>query len=52
MAKKVVASFQKGEVKIRTKLIRMVKSPKTGAYMFTEEMLPAEQVKEALSAKK
>lgn len=39
MAKKTVATLQKGEKNI-TKCIKMVKSPKTGAYTFKEEMVP------------
>jgi hypothetical protein len=30
------------------KLIKMVKSPKTGAYTFTEQIVTDEQLKEAL----
>jgi len=49
MAKKVVASVQKGEGRTFSKVIKMVKSPKTGAYMFTEEMVPNEKVKDILN---
>jgi hypothetical protein len=49
MAKKVIASVQKGEGRTFSKVIKMVKSPKTGAYMFTEEMVPNEKVKDILS---
>ncbi|HOK60352.1 DUF4295 domain-containing protein [Tenuifilum osseticum] len=38
MAKKVVASLQKA-TKDRVKCIKMVRSPKTGAYMFKEETM-------------
>ena len=48
MAKKTVASLQKGEGRTYSKEIRMEKSPKTGAYVFKEEMVPNEKVKEAL----
>ena len=34
MAKKVVATLRQGKVSM-AKVIKMVKSPKTGAYMFT-----------------
>ena len=34
MAKKVVASLQKGGGKAHTKVIKMVKSDKTGSYSF------------------
>ncbi len=46
MAKKVVASLQKGEGKTFTKVIKMVKSPKTGAYSFKEEMVHNDHVKD------
>ena len=48
MAKKTVASLQKGEGRTFSKVIIMVKSPKTGAYTFKEEMVPNEAVKDAL----
>lgn len=51
MAKKTVATLQKGAAKSRTKIIRMVKSPKTGAYSFSEEMVLADQVQETLKKK-
>jgi hypothetical protein len=44
MAKKTVASLQKGEGKSFTKVIKMVKSQKTNSYMFKEEMVPNEAV--------
>ena len=46
MAKKVVATLQKGEGRTYSKVIKMVKSPKTGAYIFQEEMIPNEAVKD------
>jgi hypothetical protein len=46
MAKKTVASVQKGGGKGHTKVIKMVKSPKTGAYTFMEEIVPNEKVKD------
>ena len=46
MAKKAVATFKKGEGKSHTKVIKMVKSPKTGAYIFKEEMILNEEVKD------
>ena len=48
MAKKVVATLRDGSPDGRsyTKVIKMVKSPKTGAYIFDEKMVPNEQVKE------
>ena len=48
MAKKTVASLQKGEGRTYSKVIKMENSPKTGAYVFKEEMVPNEAVKEAL----
>ena len=39
MAKKVVASLQKGGGKMHTKVIKAVKSPKTGAYQFREAIV-------------
>ncbi len=49
MAKKTVASLQKGEGKSFTKVIKMIKSEKTGAYTFKEEMLPNEKVHQHFS---
>ena len=49
MAKKVVATLQKGDGRTFSKVIRMVKSPKTGAYVFEEQMVPNEKVKEILA---
>ena len=46
MAKKVVASLQKGEGRGWSKVIKMVKSPKTGAYVFQEEMVLNEKVRD------
>jgi hypothetical protein len=46
MAKKVVATLQKGEGRGYAKVIKMVKSPKTGAYSFKEEIVPNENVKD------
>jgi hypothetical protein len=51
MAKKVVATLKKGEGKNFAKVIRAVKSEKTGAYTFKEEIVPADLVKEALARK-
>lgn len=44
MAKKTVATLQTGkEGRSYTKVIKMVKSPKTGAYIFDEQMVPNEK---------
>ena len=48
MAKKVVATLQKGEGRTYSKVIKMVKSPKTGAYTFKEEMVQSSEVQEFL----
>jgi hypothetical protein len=50
MAKKVIATLQT-QGKEFSKLIRMVKSPKTGAYVFKESILPNDQVKSATEKK-
>jgi len=48
MAKKTVATLQKGEGRTYSKVIKVVRSPKTGAYMFQEQMVPNDMVKEVL----
>ena len=48
MAKKTVASLHKGEGRTYSKVIKVGKSPKTGAYTFQEQMVPNDAVKEAL----
>ena len=50
MAKKSVASLQTGSKRL-TKAIKMVKSPKTGAYTFVEIVTAPEFVDEFLSKK-
>lgn len=51
MAKKVVASLKKVDGKNFVKVIRTVRSEKTGAYVFKEEIVPADLVKETLAKK-
>ena len=51
MAKKVVATLQKGAGRVNTKCIKMVKSPKTGAYAFKEDMIPNQMVKDFFEGK-
>ncbi len=51
MAKKVVASLKKTDGKNFAKVIRAIKSEKTGAYSFREEIVPLEMVKDALAKK-
>ena len=46
MAKKVVATLRTGEGKLFTRCIKMVKSEKTGAYVFQEEMIHNDHVKD------
>ena len=46
MAKKVVASLQKGGGKEHTKVIKMVKSDKSNSYTFKEEMVLNDKVKD------
>ena len=46
MAKKVVASLQKGGGKEHTTVIKMVKSDKTGSYTCKEEIVHNDKVKE------
>tara|TARA_B100000508_G_C11404940_1_gene250244 strand:- start:97 stop:246 length:150 start_codon:yes stop_codon:yes gene_type:complete len=48
MAKKSVASLQTGSKRL-TKAIKMVKSPKTGAYVFEEKILPPDMVNDWLN---
>ena len=43
MAKKTVATLQTGSKKM-TKVIKMVKSPKSGAYVFVEKVVNADEV--------
>jgi hypothetical protein len=52
MAKTVVATLKKqGANQQVTKVIKMVKSEKTGAYTFQEEIVAAELVKDILDKK-
>lgn len=51
MAKKVVATLKTSSGKDFAKIIRMVKSPKTGAYTFKEDIVPNDQTKEFLAKK-
>jgi hypothetical protein len=46
MAKKAVASLQRGEGRSYAKVIKMVKSPKSGAYVFQEEIIHNDKVKD------
>lgn len=46
MAKKTVATLQTKDGRSYSKVIRMVKSAKTGSYAFDERMIPSETVKD------
>ena len=48
MAKKVVATLQTGEGRSWSKVIKMVRSEKTGAYVFEERMVPIDKVQDWL----
>lgn len=50
MAKKTVATLQTASKRL-TKAIKMVKSPKTGAYTFVEQVMAPELVDEFLKKK-
>jgi hypothetical protein len=50
MAKKTVASLQTSSKRL-SKAIKMVKSPKTGAYMFVEAIMAPELVNDFLNKK-
>ncbi len=51
MAKKVVATLKTGAGKQYTKCIKMVKSEKTGAYIFKENVVFNDQIKEFFDKK-
>ncbi len=51
MAKKSVATFKTGKNRKMVRCIRMDKSPKTGAYVFTEELVDEERTKEFFAQK-
>ena len=46
MAKKTVATLKTGDGRGYAKVIKMVKSPKTGAYVFDEQMVANEKVQD------
>ncbi len=48
MAKKSVASLQTGSKRL-TKAVKMVKSPKTGAYSFVESIMDPSKVNDYFS---
>lgn len=51
MAKKTVATLKTGKGKDFSRVIKMVKSPKTGAYSFKEEIVHNDHIKEFLKEK-
>lgn len=51
MAKKAVATLRTGSGKNFTKVIKMVKSEKTGAYIFKSDIVPTDHVKEFFEKK-
>jgi hypothetical protein len=51
MAKKVVAALKTGAGKSFTKCIKMTKSDKSGAYMFKEEIVHNDHIKDFFSKK-
>lgn len=51
MAKKVVATLKTGKGKDFTRVIKMVKSPKTGAYNFREEIVHHDHIQDFLKSK-
>ncbi len=51
MAKKVIATLKTGTGKTFTRCIKMVKSPKSGAYLFKEEMVHVDHIKDYFTQK-
>ena len=51
MAKKVVATLKSGKGKEFSKVIKMIKSPKTGSYSFKEEVVHNDHIKDFLKGK-
>jgi len=51
MAKKVVATLKTGVGKNYARVIKMVKSPKSGAYAFKEEIVHEDHVKDFFAKK-
>jgi hypothetical protein len=52
MAKKVVATLKTGEGKQFTRVIKMVKSAKTGAFSFEETVVHNDHIKDFFAEKK
>jgi hypothetical protein len=51
MAKKVVAALKTGAGRTFTKCIKMVKSDKSGAYVFKEEIVHNDHIKDFFTKK-
>jgi Domain of unknown function (DUF4295) len=51
MAKKVVATLKTGKGKDFTRVIKMVKSPKTGSYTFKEQIVHSDHVQDFFKEK-
>lgn len=51
MAKKVVATLKTGSGKVFTKCIKMIKSDKSGAYQFKEEIVHNDHLKDFFTKK-
>ena len=51
MAKKVVATLKTGAGKNYTKVIKMERSPKTGAYSFKEDIVHNDAIKDFFEKK-
>ncbi|MBA4322039.1 MAG: DUF4295 domain-containing protein [Odoribacter sp.] len=51
MAKKVVATLKTGTGKAFSKCIKMVKSDKSGAYLFKEEIVHNDHIKDFFAKK-
>jgi len=51
MAKKVIATLKTGKGRNFSKCIKMVKSPKSGAYIFKEEIVHNDHVKDFFTEK-
>ncbi len=51
MAKKVVATLKTGKGKNVTKCIKMIKSEKTGAYFFREEIVHNDHIQDFFARK-
>jgi hypothetical protein len=51
MAKKVVATMKTGSGKAFSKCIKMIKSDKTGAYVFKEEIVHNDHIKDFFTKK-